>query len=296
MDAEAKVNMLSDKELIQHVDDALHASMHMIGQAGLRDAVVYSLFSGGKRIRPLLCLRACQAVGGNYESAIACAEAIELIHTFSLVHDDLPAMDDDDLRRGRPTLHKHTSEAMAILAGDAMIAVAFELLSGAKTESSDAQLKIISGLAGMTKTMIIGQVHDTMGGWPEGMSDRDRLHHTHRQKTGALIYAAIRMGAISGGATKDQLDALSNYSGAIGIMFQAVDDLLDVTQSTEKMGKATGKDAIQGKLTYPGLLGIDGTRAEIQKLLEQSLDALSRFDAKADPLREMARKLASRQH
>lgn len=204
-------------------------------------------------------------------------------------------MDDDDLRRGRPTLHKHTSEAMAILAGDAMIAVAFELLAGIKFKSSDEQLKIIGWLAGMTKTMIIGQVHDTMGGWPDEMSDRDRLHHTHRQKTGALIYAAVQMGAIAGGANEDQLHALSEYAGAIGIMFQAVDDLLDVTQSAEKMGKATGKDAEQGKLTYPGLLGVDGTKAEIDKLLSQALDALSGFDAKADPLRDMARKLATRE-
>ncbi|MEM6256884.1 MAG: polyprenyl synthetase family protein [Planctomycetota bacterium] len=295
MEAEAQPNQFTNAELIERVDETLGEVIRGVGQPSLTEAIEYSVFSGGKRIRPVLCLRSCQAVGGEIESALRPAAAIELIHTFSLVHDDLPAMDDDDLRRGRPTLHKHTSEAMAILAGDAMVALAFQTLADRRPEFAHIAGEMAWWLAGMTKTMIIGQVHDTTGGWPEKMSDQDRLYHTHRQKTGALIYGAIRMGATAGGASKDQLDALSVYSGAIGLMFQAVDDLLDVTQTAEKMGKATGKDAEQGKLTYPGLLGIDGTRAEIDKLLMQALDALSGFDTKADPLREMAKNLATRE-
>lgn len=222
------------------------------------------------------------------------AGAIELIHTFSLVHDDLPAMDDDDLRRGRPTLHKQTNEAMAILAGDAMTALAFELIAE-RVPQADRVKKLTYELSTATNAMIAGQVYDTMGGQDASLEPIDQLRQTHRHKTGALLRASIRMGAIAGGASEEQLVKLSTYADAIGLMFQAVDDLLDVTQSAEKMGKATGKDAEQGKLTYPSLLGIDGTKNEIDKLLTQSLDALSGFEAKADPLRDMAKKLATRE-
>lgn len=176
-----------------------------------------------------------------------------------------------------------------------MVAMSFQLLADRSPENAQMYGEMAGWLAGMTKTMIIGQVHDTMGGFPEIATDKEKLYHIHRQKTGALIYASVQMGAIAGQASEQQIEALSKYSHDIGVMFQAVDDLLDVTQSTEKMGKATGKDAEQGKLTYPGLLGIDGTRAEIDKLLTQALDALSGFAANADPLRDMAKKLATRQ-
>lgn len=265
--------------------------------SNLKEAIRYSLFGGGKRIRPLLCLRCCIACGGAAKDAVSAAAAIELIHTFSLVHDDLPAMDDDDLRRGRPTLHKHTNEAMAILAGDAMTAMAFQLI--AQWHGPDDAVRVhelTHTLASATNAMIAGQVYDTMGGFETTDADLDRLQLIHRNKTGALLVAACKMGGTSAHATPEQLGSLMRYADAIGLMFQAVDDLLDVTQSTEKMGKATGKDASQGKLTYPGLLGIDGTRAEIDKLLKQALDALSGFDQKADPLREMATKLATREH
>lgn len=261
--------------------------------ASLLDAIRYALLGGGKRVRPVLCLRSCLAVGGEVGSALASAGAVELIHAFSLVHDDLPAMDDDDLRRGRPTLHRHTTEAMAILAGDAMTALAFELLAEASTDPATTA-KLVGELARATNAMIAGQVYDTMLGHPPGLADLDKLRLTHRNKTGALLGAAIRMGAISGGAGSDQLDRLTRYAESIGLMFQAVDDLLDATQSTEAMGKQTHKDADAGKLTYPGLLGIEGTRQEIDKLLASALDALAGFDQKADPLRALARKLAVR--
>eukprot|EP00752_Nemacystus_decipiens_P013789 g12242.t1 len=276
----------TDAELIALIDDQLRtviAAMDMPGN--LKDAISYALFGGGKRIRPLLCMRGCIACGGTAEAAVIAASAVELIHTFSLVHDDLPAMDDDDFRRGRPTLHKHTNEAMAILAGDAMTAIAFQLIAQWH-EPGDAELvrELTHILSSSTNAMIAGQVYDTMGGFDPNDDDLRRLSRIHRYKTGALIQAACQMGGVCARSSPASVGAMMGYADAIGLMFQAVDDLLDVTQSSEKMGKATGKDAEQGKLTYPGLLGIDGTRAEIDKLLTQALDALSGFDAKANPI------------
>lgn len=299
MEAEAGQQAARNAGLIDAIEQALHAFLHRTSlPASLLEAISYSVFGGGKRVRPVMCLRACEVVCRDEHSvqlALPGACAIELIHTFSLVHDDLPAMDDDDLRRGRPTLHKHTSEAMAVLAGDAMTALAFELIAG-QVKAPGVARSLTHELAYATNAMIAGQVYDTMGGQDESLQPIDQLRQTHRNKTCALLRASVRMGAIAGGASDEQLDSLSTYADAIGLMFQAVDDLLDVTQSAEKMGKATGKDAEQGKLTYPSLLGIDGTRAEIQKLLTQALEALSGFDAKADPLRGMANKLATREH
>lgn len=298
MEADSTKLVAADSELIELVDEHLSevvASMSM--PSNLKEAIRYSLFGGGKRIRPLLCLHCCIACGGAAKDAVSAAAAVELIHTFSLVHDDLPAMDDDDLRRGRPTLHKQTNEAMAILAGDAMTAMAFQLIAQWHGPDDASRVhELTHTLASATNAMIAGQVYDTMGGFEPSDNDLDRLHLIHRNKTGALLTAACKMGGTSAHATPEQLGSLMHYADAIGLMFQAVDDLLDVTQSAEKMGKATGKDASQGKLTYPGLLGIDGTRAEIDKLLKQALDALSGFDQKADPLREMATKLATREH
>ena len=296
MDAEARSSQITDAELIERVDGALDGFIDdRLRNGALGEAVIYALFGGGKRIRPVLCLRSCLAVGGHIDDALPAAGAVELIHTFSLVHDDLPAMDDDDLRRGRPTLHKHANEAIAILAGDVMTALAFGMIAE-NSYNDEVATRCSLKLSKATHDMIVGQVYDTMGNFPESWDPMTRLRITHSDKTGALLDASIQMGAICGGASQDQLEALEKYAYAIGLMFQAVDDLLDVTQSAEKMGKATGKDAERGKLTYPGLLGIDGTRAEIDKLLSQALDALSGFDAKADPLREMAKKLATREH
>jgi len=286
---------IEPSEMIEKIDASLRTFLSSRPLPdSLIDAISYALFGGGKRVRPVLCLRVCDAVGGAADLALPAAGAIELIHTFSLVHDDLPAMDDDDLRRGRPTLHKHTSEAMAILAGDAMTALAFELIAERVDDPATAA-RLTHELSSATNAMIAGQVYDTMGGQDESLAPIERLRLTHRHKTGALLRASARMGAIVGGASADALAKLTDYADAIGLMFQAVDDLLDVTQTADKMGKATGKDAEQGKLTYPGLLGIDGTRDQIETLRKQAIDALKSFDAKADPLREMAERLASRQ-
>jgi geranylgeranyl diphosphate synthase type II len=263
--------------------------------ANLRQAIRYALLAGGKRLRPTLAIRCAEAAGGSAETALPAAAALELVHNFSLAHDDLPAMDDDDLRRGRPTLHKHAGEAMAILAGDAMLALAFQLLSD---RSADAGLagRLTGELSHATTAMISGQVYDTLP--PEDAAQKEpmsRLRQIHLHKTAALLRYACRMGAISSDADATTLNALNDYGNAIGLMFQAVDDLLDVTQSPEQMGKATRKDANQGKLTYPGLLGVESTRAEVDRLREAAHAALSGFDERAQPLRALCDYMASRQ-
>jgi geranylgeranyl pyrophosphate synthase len=242
----------------------------------LREAVGYSLLGPGKRLRPILVVRSCQAVGGTLEQALAPAGAIELIHCFSLVHDDLPAMDDDDLRRGRPTLHVHAGEAMAILAGDLMNTLAFELIAERLAAPTAAAVSL--ELARATHDMIAGQVYDTLPAFPQGMAPLERLRTIHRHKTGALIRAACRMGGIVGGADEARLAALTDYAEAIGLMFQVVDDILDVTQTTEHLGKTAGKDVEQGKLTYPALIGLDASRREAQRLQDEAHAALDRLD------------------
>ncbi len=254
----------------------------------LRDAVEYSLFGGGKRLRPLLVLNACAAAGGKPQDALPAAAAAELIHCFSLVHDDLPAMDDDDLRRGRPTLHKHTNEALAILAGDLMQGLAFELLA-TNVSDPDVCAAMVRELAIATSDMIGGQVYDT---FPDsttdgGSSDDDedapdeleRLERTHRYKTGALIRAAVRMGGLSAGASGSELSALTRYAEAVGLMFQIVDDVLDVTSDAQTLGKATQKDEAAGKLTYPGLLGLQASRDEAERLRGVAHDALEELES-----------------
>jgi len=258
-------------------------------------AIEYALLGGGKRLRPALVLRCCEAVGGAFADAMPPAGAIELVHTFSLVHDDLPAMDDDDLRRGRPTLHKHTSEAMAILAGDMMLGLAVELIV-TRSDSPALAAELVSELVAATNDMIAGQVYDTLPDpHEEGVEPLEQLRRTHRHKTAALLRAACRMGAICGGATDEQLDAVTAYGEAIGLMFQAVDDLLDVTQSTEQLGKTAGKDEQQDKLTYPSLLGLDATRAEVRRLHDEALAALQPLGDHAAALRQLADYMAVRE-
>ena len=261
--------------------------------ANLRDAVEYALLGGGKRIRPVLAVRACEAVGGKAQQALAPAAAIEMIHAFSLVHDDLPAMDDDDLRRGRPTLHKHASEAMAILAGDSLMSLAFELVA---TRIKDATLiaAITRELAIGTNDMIAGQVCDTLPDWDESLEPIQRLETIHKHKTAALLRASCRMGAICGGADAAQLNALTRYAQAIGLMFQVVDDVLDCTQSTEQLGKTAGKDEIQDKLTYPAILGLDASRDEVERLRIEAMTALEPLGPAAQPLADLCQFMAVR--
>lgn len=253
----------------------------------LREGVKYALLGGGKRLRPALVLRCCAAVGGRPAAALPPAAAIELIHTFSLVHDDLPAMDNDDLRRGRPTLHRHANQALAILAGDLMNTLAFELIATRVADPSLASA-LTGELASATDDMIAGQVYDTLGGFDDALSPLQRLQTIHRHKTAALIRCACRMGGLCGGANATQLDALSAYGDAIGLMFQVVDDLLDVTQTTEQLGKTAGKDSTQGKLTYPSLLGLQATRDEISRLRQLAHHALSALQSAGGHLPTLA--------
>ena len=259
----------------------------------LRRAMAYAVLGPGKRMRPALTILSCEAVGGAAADAMAPAAAVEMIHAFSLVHDDLPAMDDDDLRRGRPTLHKHAGEAMAILAGDSLQGLAAELVLR-KLQPAELAAAVCLELVDGCNNMIAGQVYDTLPEWIEAETAAQKLELIHRNKTGALIRAACRMGALCGGADERQLSILSGYGEAVGLMFQVVDDLLDVTQTTEHLGKTAGKDVDQQKLTYPALLGIEGTRDKIRQLHQAALDSIQILDRRADPLRELCDYLAVR--
>ncbi len=256
----------------------------------LREAIGYALLSEGKRVRPALAWHACVCAGGTGDDSLPGGAAIELVHCFSLVHDDLPAMDDDDLRRGRPTLHIAKGEAMAILAGDAMLAHAFGLLAGEVVDPARAAASC-RVLATGTGRMIGGQVFDTLGGLPDGLDDRARLETIHAGKTGALLEASCRIGAVLGSAEPDggeEAERLGAFGRTVGLVFQIVDDLLDVERSAEEVGKKTGKDAAAGKLTYPGVMGVEAARREAERLSEEAIGLLAPFGPAADPLRELA--------
>lgn len=259
----------------------------------LLDAIRYALLGGGKRLRPVLAWRSCEAVCGSGEEALSAGAAVELVHSFSLVHDDLPAMDDDDLRRGQPTLHIRSGEAMAILAGDAMLALAFELIVESVRDAALADA-LVRELSKATAGMIAGQVYDTMGGLPGSLSPVEQLHLIHRNKTGALIRAACRMGAMCGGADAAGLDAVTRYAECVGLMFQIVDDLLDSEGTPEQTGKRTRKDAAAGKLTFPGVLGAAASRVEVERLNEEACRALEILGPRATPLADLAIWMTSR--
>lgn len=233
----------------------------------LKESIEYSLFGPGKRVRPALAILCAQAVDGTIDEALPAAAALELIHCFSLVHDDLPAMDNDDLRRGRPTNHKVYGDAVAILAGDAMNTMAFELLAECVADPSMAvklslELSRATGPAGMIGGQILDTCYPQLKHVDSQAADLESLQRIHRLKTGALIRAACRMGGIAARASADQLQILDDLGQAVGLVFQIVDDLLDVTSSDAHLGKKTGKDADIGKLTYPVLLGVEQTRAD----------------------------------
>jgi geranylgeranyl diphosphate synthase, type II len=261
----------------------------------LMEAIEYSLMAGGKRLRPALVLESAACTAGTFKrspTALAAAAAMELIHTFSLVHDDLPAMDDDDLRRGRPTNHKVFGEAMAILAGDAMVTMAFEVLSiDADPAVLPALVKELASAAGPSG-MIGGQVLDMDLAHPP--STVPELQRLHRMKTGALLTAACRMGAIAAGASCEQVLALESFGKHVGLAFQIVDDLLDATATPEQMGKATGKDAAKGKVTYPVLMGVNASRHEADQQLSAALDAIAGFGESAQGLKTLARFVVER--
>jgi geranylgeranyl pyrophosphate synthase len=256
----------------------------------LRAACLHAVLAGGKRLRPILVLESALAVGGDVSGAMPAAVAIEFVHAFSLVHDDLPALDNDTMRRGKPTCHVAFGEAMAILAGDCLLALAPIAAAGSRHGVAAIQSELMQA----TVRMIAGQVYDTLQGFPAGLGEPAKLELVHHNKTGALLECSCRMGALAGGADADTLARLTRYGQAIGLMFQIVDDLLDATQTAEHAGKATGKDAEAGKLTYPVVHGIEGSRREVERLRAQALDALAPLGDRAARLRALVDFLASR--
>jgi geranylgeranyl diphosphate synthase, type II len=251
-------------------------------------AMRYSLFAGGKRIRPILCIEAARTVADDCAGAVAAACSLELIHTYSLIHDDLPAMDNDDYRRGKLTNHKVFGEAIAVLAGDALLTLAFEVLAGIDA-AADRKVRLIAELAAASGTvggMIGGQVFDLEG---EGKPPEAQLLETiHRAKTGALLRASLRMGAIFAGATDTQYNALSCYGEHVGLAFQIVDDILDVEQSSEELGKTAGKDAAQHKITFPAVYGLEESRRMASVECGRAHAVLEPFGGRAERLHELA--------
>ena len=230
----------------------------------LRDAVRWSLMSGGKHFRPALVFAVGRAFGCDDQKLVRMAAAVEMIHTYSLIHDDLPSMDDDELRRGRATCHKKFGEATAILAGDALQVLAFQAVSDDKGLSSETRIKLISRLAQAAAKMVVGQQLDLEA---EGKElSIEEIEHIHRNKTGALIGFSAEAGAIIGGADKERLDAVRRFGDKLGLLFQITDDLLDITQTTEELGKTAGKDAAASKATYPAVMGIDAAKRLAQQV------------------------------
>jgi geranylgeranyl diphosphate synthase type II len=313
------------KSLHPEIDAALDARV-ALGEGcptHLREAMRYSLLAPGKRMRPMLVLMAAEACGGSIDAALPAACAVEMIHAYSLIHDDLPAMDDDDLRRGRPTCHKQFDEATAILAGDALLTLAFETLAkevqpSAVAAACCAALAEAAGACGM----VGGQADDVKEergegrGESKGLGIRDWgleisdlevcsslsplssplsfLESIHRRKTGAMIRVSLRLGAMTAEAGVEQLGALDQYGQRIGLAFQITDDLLDVQSTEAVMGKRVGKDAQHGKLTFPGVLGVDQSRAYAEQLVAQAYQVLAPFGAAAEGLQAMARYVLER--
>ena len=256
----------------------------------LRAACLHAVLAGGKRLRPILVLECARAAGGSVEGAMPAAVAIEFVHAFSLVHDDLPALDNDTMRRGKPTCHVAFGEAMAILAGDCLLALAPVAAARTAHNAGEIQRELMAN----TVRMIAGQVYDTLQGFPPGLADRAKLELVHHNKTGALLEAACRMGALAAGADAATLARLATYGRATGLMFQIVDDLIDATQTAEHAGKATGKDVEAGKLTYPAVHGIEGSRREIARLRDEAALALGPLGARAESLANLLEFLATR--
>ena len=264
--------------------------------ATIHKAMRYSLFAGGKRLRPALCLAAAEACGGELEPALPAACAVECLHTYSLIHDDLPCMDNDDFRRGRPTSHKVFGEGIAVLAGDALLTQAFEILTSARETSRYPVAAMVRELAGASgsRQLIAGQVADLEG---EGKKITLReLRFIHEAKTAALLTASIRLGGMSANATPKKLEALTAFGKNLGLAFQVIDDILDVTQTSEKLGKSAGKDIAAQKATYPALLGLEKSRQEARRLTEASLSALKPFGKSGEILRAMGEYLLQREY
>lgn len=258
------------------------------------EAMRYSLFAGGKRLRPILCLAASEAVGGDLKAAMPAGCALEMIHTYSLIHDDLPAMDDDDLRRGKPTNHKVFGEAIAILAGDGLLTEAFVLLSDYNSLLPERAVQVIGVIAEAAsyRGMVGGQVVDILS--QNKRADLETVQQMHSRKTAALIAAATESGALTGKGSEAQVAALARYGRAIGLAFQIADDILDIEGDTELLGKTTGADEARGKVTYPAAVGLERSRQAANEMVNDALAALEGFDDRANPLRSLANYIITR--
>ncbi len=288
------------KKMQQMVDESLEKYLPRRDElpGSIHEAMRYSIFAGGKRVRPVLMLAACEAVDGDISKALPAACAMEMIHTYSLIHDDLPAMDNDDFRRGKPTSHKVFGEAIAILAGDALLTEAFKLLSNPEFTrglSPDVLLRVIHEIAvcAGSRGMIGGQVVDMES---EGKKDIDfaTVQYIHTHKTGALIKASLKCGALIGGADGSRLNAVTRYGEAVGLAFQIADDILDIEGTTEQIGKDAGSDQTRGKATYPAVIGLAESKQRASELVETAVEALAGFGEKADPLRAIATYIVKR--
>jgi geranylgeranyl diphosphate synthase, type II len=263
--------------------------------ATIHRAMRYSVFAGGKRVRPILIVAAGESLGGARDTLLHLGAAVEMMHTYSLIHDDLPALDNDDLRRGRPTCHKVFGDAIAILAGDALMTRCYQVLAELPGVSDAARLAILREIAFATGTidaMIGGQVVDLES---EGKTiGPEALEYIHRSKTGALLTACTRAGALAAGADAARLEALTGFGRKIGLAFQVIDDILDMTSSSDRLGKTAGKDQKVKKATYPALYGIEASRRKAEELIREALAQIKKLDNRAEPLREMAHFVSSR--
>jgi geranylgeranyl diphosphate synthase type II len=280
------------------IDTALHRFIpsEVTSPATIHKAMRHSMFAGGKRLRPILCLAAAEACGGEIEVAMPAACAVECLHTYTLIHDDLPCMDDDDFRRGVPTCHKVYGDGIAVLAGDALQALAFQLLAQVPSNANYNVGHFVSELAITSGSLhlIGGQVMDLEGeGKKLPLAD---LRYVHESKTAALLTTSIKLGGMCVGASPEQVRALHTFGWDTGLAFQIIDDILDVTQTTEKLGKSAGKDLTSEKSTYPALLGLQASRDEAHRLTNEAMQALDVFGDKADALRQLAEHLLNRDY
>jgi geranylgeranyl diphosphate synthase type II len=263
----------------------------------LAEATRYALLAPGKRLRPQLVLMAAKACGGTIDEAMPAACAVEMVHAYSLVHDDLPAMDDDDLRRGRPTCHVKYGEALAILVGDALLARAFEVLAGITPPERAARCCAALGRAAGATALVGGQAADLAREASDGgHASLRELEAIHARKTGALIVASLELGGICASATATQLEALKSYGRSLGLAFQITDDLLDVSGNQASLGKRVAKDGHRGKLTFPRLVGVDESRRRVAKLIDDACAMINGFGSRAEPLRALARFVATREN
>jgi geranylgeranyl diphosphate synthase, type II len=290
-----KSYLVSRQKLIDRALDR-YLPKESIKPRTIHKAMRYSLFAGGKRLRPILCLAAAEACGGRVGDALPLACALECIHTYSLIHDDLPSMDNDDFRRGRPTCHKVFGDGMAVLAGDGLLTIAFEIVSRARPTPRYNMSILVreTAVAAGSQKLIAGQAADLEA---EGRkANRAQLRYIHENKTAAILTTSVRLGAMSANANTRQLHSITRFGRGLGLAFQIIDDILDVTQTSEMLGKSAGKDIVAKKATYPAVIGLEKSRAEARRLTRQSHDALSMFGKKAESLHALANYLLEREY